>query len=404
MRKNAVFFYLALLIYLVSFEMLGRMVKAAPLVPSELGKYFLMAFSILGIFLTGIRNNSALIIGILLLPSILFDLSGQVTFLDIVYNLFGPLGLALSVTLFHGRKLTWFEFDSLLRLLWLTSFTALIFTFIKTPDLESIDFNLKAEFATTADTSSNQVATVLGLGMFLSFYSIMMRKKFSGSIYSDIGAMLLFAFQGLLSFSRGGMMVGALGIITLLIHANNSGFQQPRRRMTMVGFAALLSIYAIFNLANRITDGNLSLRYSGETQGTLLGSKEKSADVLVSGRLSIMKDDLDLWFDNPLLGVGAGASRYLRQKTYLVAPHIEFSRLLAEHGLLGLIYFIGLIVIFFRFFRKLPVHANKGLHLALFLIAILTTFHAALRTYVTPVLFMLSLISIQDANPKVLPR
>ena len=48
----------------------------------------------------------------------------------IVYNLLGPLSLALGVGLFYSRKVTESEINQLLRLIWLTSVSALIFTFI----------------------------------------------------------------------------------------------------------------------------------------------------------------------------------------------------------------------------------------------------------------------------------
>ena len=44
LRRGNYFTFVALLIYLVSFELLGRMAKVNPFIPSELGKYFLILF------------------------------------------------------------------------------------------------------------------------------------------------------------------------------------------------------------------------------------------------------------------------------------------------------------------------------------------------------------------------
>jgi hypothetical protein len=284
-------------------------------------------------------------------------------------------------------------------MIWYTSLAALIFTFLKTPDLDTIEFNLKAEFATTADTSSNQVATILGLGMFLSFYSIINRLKFSGNYFVDIGFMLLFAFQGLLSFSRGGMLIPLLGMAVLFFFRNRQQLRVSRGRVLFGSIVALLGLYFIFQVTNQITDGNLLLRYTGETQGTQLGTKEKTADVIVSGRFTIMQEDLDLWTQYPMLGVGAASSRYLRDRTRFVSPHIEFSRLLAEHGLMGLLYFLLLLAVFRKAYSGLSPQVNKGLFIALFTFALFTTFHAAMRTYVSPALFILaSLLVLPDAT------
>jgi hypothetical protein len=288
-------------------------------------------------------------------------------------------------------------------LIWYTSLAALFFTFIKTPDLDTIEFSLKAEFATTADTSSNQVATILGLGMFLSFYSIINRLNYSGFYYGDIAIMLLFAFQGLLSFSRGGMIIAAAGMAILFFFNNRKQLKGNKGRLFMGGVATVFGLLIIFQVTNEITDGNLLLRYSGETQGTLLGSKEKTADVLVSGRFIIMQEDFALWLANPIMGVGAASSRYLRDRTQFVSPHIEFSRLLAEHGMLGLLYFSLLLMVFRTAYRGLSKQVNKGLFIALFVVAMLTTFHAAMRTYLSPTFFILAsmLVLPNTQKPKI---
>lgn len=394
LQRGVYFSFISLLCYLVSFEMLGRMTKVAPFIPTELGKYFLIFFSLLGILITGIRSYTALLLVLLLLPSLTFDLSGERAYFDIVYNIFGPLGLALGISVLYKVKVTSDNMVQLLKLLWFTSLSVLIFTFIKTPDLDSINFNLRAEFETTADTSSNQVATILGLGMFLSFYSVINRKKFSGFYYVDIAIMLLFAFQGLLSFSRGGMIIAGLGMLTLLFFRSKNRIKVSKSRIFITSIIALLGLYLVFTIVDNITGGNLTLRYRGETEGTLGGYKEKSADVFVSGRLTILEEDFNLWLQNPILGVGAASSRYLRDRTYLVSPHIEFSRLLAEHGFLGLIYFVILLLLFYKSYRKLSPHSFRNISLALFLIAILTTFHAAMRTYISPLLCIMSVLYV----------
>ncbi len=164
--------------------------------------------------------------------------------------------------------------------------------------------------------------------------------------------------------------------------------------MVFRGLLAILGLYIIFRVANNLTDGNLLLRYSGETQGTMLGSKEKTADVLVSGRLSILEEDFLLWLAHPLTGVGAASSRFLRDRTQFALPHIELSRLLAEHGLFGLLFFIVLLTVFRKAYKGLSNNANKGIFVSLVAVALLTTFHAAMRTYLSPILFILATLWI----------
>jgi O-antigen ligase len=130
----------------------------------------------------------------------------------------------------------------------------------------------------------------------------------------------------------------------------------------------------------------------------MLGTKEVTVDHFVTGRLGIFEQDLDLWLTNILTGVGVGASRFLRDLNRIgVAPHVELSRLLADHGILGLIYVV-------LFFFKVPFDAwnrnangkNRVLVMVLLIVAILTTFHAAMRTFITPLFVIIGSLKIME--------
>jgi O-antigen ligase len=213
--------------------------------------------------------------------------------------------------------------------------------------------------------------------------------------------LLGFTFQGLLSFSRGGMMVGALGILILLFLRDSNKLTNNKVRTNkplFIGIIALLSLYGVFEVANGITGGNLLLRYQGETAGTLSGSKEVTADHFVTGRLSILEQDIDLWIDNFITGVGVGSSRFLRNLERIgVSPHVELSRLLAEHGLLGFIYSCYFFILIpFQIYQFNQRNIQRAIMMAILTIAILTTFHAAMRTFVTPLFVILASLKIKS--------
>ena len=84
--------------------------------------------------------------------------------------------------------------------------------------------------------------------------------------------------------------------------------------------------------------------------------------------------------------------------------HVELSRLLAEHGLLGLLYFILLVVVPWSTIRRVRAPMLRGIQLALFFLALYTTFHAAMRTYVTPLLTGISMMAVVAAKPKEKPH
>jgi hypothetical protein len=377
------------------------MAKTSPYIPQELGKYFLIIMGFLGLLALGVRYSNGILMVLLVTPAAFYDFSGQRTYYDIINYYLAPVAVGLGIAFAYRLKITSVQLNQILKFVWLACLSSLVFTFIKTPDFEEITFDLSANFDTTGGHSSNQVSTVLGLGMCLTFYSFFKRLNFSGNRILEGLILLGFAFQGLLSFSRGGMMVGAVGILIILFIPESDIENNSKRRTNpslIIGALALFSLYGVFEIANNITGGNLLLRYQGETAGTLHGTKEVTVDHFVTGRLGIIEQDVNLWADHPITGVGIGASRFLRNLERVgVAPHIELSRLLADHGFLGLLYSI-------YFFIVIPLHTyrsnNKNpqqiIMLVILSIAILTTFHAAMRTFVTPLFMILACLKVQN--------
>ena len=199
-----------------------------------------------------------------------------------------------------------------LRLLLYPLVSVLAFTVLGSPSLEEVEFTLGANFETSGGFGSNQVSTALGLGAFLVFILWRKRESFSGYMWLDGVFMLLFAFRGLVTFSRGGMIGGALGIIVfLLLDRDISGEGRAIKpiKAILTAIPVFIILAVTFTYANSVTGGLLSKRYQGETPGTLAGRKEKTLNGFTSNRLQIFNDDLKLWKEHPVLGVGVGASR-----------------------------------------------------------------------------------------------
>jgi hypothetical protein len=336
---------------------------------------------------------------ILLVPSLFYDLSGKVDFKGIIFNILAPINLCLGVIYFYRQKIDVEDFKKIVIAIVLPLISALVFSYIKTPDYDQIEFQLGANFETTGGFGSNQVSTVFGLGMFLVFYLWYSSIFISGYSIVDLGILILFVLQGLLSFSRGGMIGGAISILIFLYFGLRT--KNPKTKKSTIFSRFLMpSVFLILTtvwLANYITEGQLLLRYQGETAGTLAGNKEKDINSITSNRSDIFEGDLLLFYDNPM-GVGAGASRYLRSRQKDVASHVEFSRLLAEHGYLGLIFFTILTFFPLIFFRNNSSLEFKGFVIAIFFLAWYTSFHAATRNFVTPLLIGISLMTVVKKN------
>jgi len=392
-----------LLCYTLPFEMLCRMAGTSPFIPYELGKYLQFLLLSFGLLSGKAKGKIGVFMLFLLLPALSFDYSKQVNYQGIVFNLLAPINLCLGIIYFYKQSLPFEQVKKLLIAIVLPLLSALTFAYIKTPDYDQIDFNLNANFDTTGGFGSNQVSTAFGLGMFLMFYLWYNRIALSGYRIFDTLLLILFMLQGLLSFSRGGMIGGAIGIFIVLYYQNKEAtIKTVNARSNKLLIPALLFMLLTAWYANEVTDGKLLLRYQGETVGTLAGRKEKNFNTITSNRLSILEGDFRLFTDN-LFGVGVGASRYLRETSNGIISHIELGRLLSEHGILGLLFFILYTLLPGFYFSNRYMGERKGFMFALYFVGWYTTFHSGTRIFLTPLLTGLALIII-SSEQSTLPR
>ncbi len=387
------------------FEVWSRMSRA-PVVPDEIGKYYLLmaiAFVVL-LNLSKGAYSAVHIIGrvvvLLLVPSLLVAFT--VFNLDQwIFNALGILELGILVSLASRERWDVERFCKTMQYGVLPIILILAYLTVKTPSYDDIEFKLAASTTASGGFGSNQVSTILGLGIvFMVLLIILKRPLFSSRPvnYILIGVLL---FRGLLTFSRGGMVAAVIAIFIAMVPiilASSKAF--ARYSMMSLGIIILGAI--IFIQANNLTGNMLLLRYEGETKGTLSGTKEKTLNKITSGRVNVLIADYMIFLDNPIFGVGPGIAKLERTKYAKVhsttAAHTEFSRLLSEHGLGGLL--ISLIMIMFPAYwvYRQRLKMWRGICAALFTISVLTSTHAAMRTNTTTVCFALATI------PMMMPR
>lgn len=397
-----------LIVYIVSFEILARMVKATPIIPHEMSKYLLFILFIFGILNQYNKGIIGIFLLALLIPSLFFDTSGEVDTNNIIFNLIGPIDLALGVIYFKGQHITQNQLMSLIKLGLYPLLATLAYTIISTPDFDNINFALSSNNSTSGGFGSNQVSTVFGLGLLFMFILWVSDKVITSYRAFDSVLILLFVFQGFLTFSRGGMLGAGIAILVVLFLLTLPGnrvkgtIKLSLPKITLYAIPIIVLALIIFQIANSITDNNLLLRYKGETAGTQAGMKEADINTLTSNRYNIFMGDMELWQDHFIFGAGAGASQYLREGELEegTAAHIELSRLLAEHGLLGLLFFATILLLPFSIWKENQNPLNRAILMSFFVLGLYTTFHAAMRTYVSPLLISLSMISIKELLPQ----
>lgn len=402
-------FIATLIIYTCSFELLGRMVSASPFIPYELGKYLFLFLCVLGLLVNSSHkftslNFISILSLVLILPSFFIDKSGFVTSQDIVFNIFGLINICLGMLFFNTLRVSINQLINWIKPLAFPCIAILVSTYIRTPDLDEVEFVLGANFQTAGNFGSNQVSTVLGLGAFLLGIALILKYRVTGYFWTDILMFFAFLVQGLLTFSRGGMIGTVIGLVAFLYYVyqlpvgyrNQLRLGNPAKFIAPVLFVLIISVA----LTNYLTEGNLILRYMGETAGTLAGTKEKDLNQLTTNRSDIFFADLELYGESPIFGVGAAASKYLRSSHTGMVAHVELSRLIAEHGVLAFGIILSLFSVFYLNLSKVKNKLSKGLLVSFAVLSVYTTFHAATRTFMSPMLMALASVVLVEVKSR----
>src|SRR5690606_27028307 len=108
---------------------------------------------------------------------------------------------------------------------------------------------------------------------------------------------------------------------------------------------------------------------------------------------------LEGFYFNPLIGVGVGQAMFFRKEAThaITASHNEVSRLLSEHGMLGVTAILILIFVPLLFWMKFK---NNYYFLAFLGFWFLTINHSAMRIALPAFIYGLALLYIVDDKKK----
>lgn len=394
-RKNEVLYICA---YIVGSEVFLRMTEGNP--SHEFGKYGVFAFLLIGIIYSGFSKNALpyLFFIIILLPSILIanetvDLSVEFR-KKMIFNLSGPICLGLASIYTFGKRISMNEMGNILLMMGLPIISTAAYVNLYAPSIKDGLKGTGSNMLLSGGFGPNQVATIFGLGMFIFFTRVILYSRTKLMFVTNLIIAFYVSYRGFLTFSRGGMLTG-FGMIIIFIffmYINSAYRGKVKLNYIIILITAVMAVTWLYTSIK--TEGLIEKRY---TNRDAFGREKK--DVL-TGRGELAEDEIQMFLDNPFFGIGVGKGTDIRSEKngFLTASHDEITRMLAEHGALGI---LGLMILFFT--PVLYFLGNKqNLYLFCFITFwFLTINHAAMRTASPSFVYALALLKVRFDDEEV---
>ena len=382
--------------YVVGSEVFLRMTGGNPLY--EVSKYGVIVFVLLGMYYNGFSKYALpyWFFLLLLIPSVVlstFVLSPDANIKNtIAFNISGPVCLGISSLYTFRRKIALDQMNNIILSMGLPIITCTVYLIFYTPNVQDVVTSTQSNFETSGGFGPNQVATILGLGMFVFFSRIILESKTKFSIILNFSIAIIIAYRGIITFSRGGMVTGIVMIILLLLFLYYKLNKNGKVKLNFILALIVTSITVVWLYTSFQTGGLINKRYANQD------AAGRSKESQFTGREDVARSELDMFLDNPILGVGVGKGAEVRLENTgnKVLSHDEITRMLAEHGSLGA---IGLLILFFT-----PLFLYFDNKFNMYLLCFLafwffTINHAAMRIAAPAFVYSLSLLHVYFDKP-----
>ena len=377
--------------YVVGSEVFLRMTGGNPLY--EISKYGVMVFIFIGMYYSGFSKGATpywlflilLVPGVVLSTFVLnFDTNIRTT---IAFNISGPLCLGIASLYTFRRKIPLDQMNSILLSMGLPIITCMVYLTFYTPNIREVITGTSSNYQASGGFGPNQVATILGLGMFIFFSRIILESRTKFMLIINLVIALNITYRGMLTFSRGGMLTGFLMIVLLLFFLYSKSNFRGRVKLNYLMVMLAIAMMATWGYTSFQTGGLIDKRYANQDAA---GRKKESR---FTGREEIATSEIETFLKNPVFGVGVGKGTEVRlaETGFGVLSHDEITRMMAEHGSLGI---MGLLILFFTpLFLYLENKFNMFL-LCFVAFWFLTINHAAMRTAAPAFVYSLSLLNV----------
>ena len=388
---------ICVLAYITGSEVLWRQVRA-PIFYLAAPYMFIVLSSFAILFVLqriGRDGRLALLYAAVMLPAMAVTIgtTGTGAREIIAFALSGPLALATFVMFTSQVRITPWLYR---RVLWVTLISAIGPLTIAVADIRSelaaagsINFSGQSNFVTSGGFGPVQVSSALSLGIMASIFLIISERDKAAKIVASVLAAIL-GIQVLLTFSRGGSFaVGIAMAAFALAQARNRRVRNGILTVAAVSFT--LAYFVVFPWLEDFTGGAFEDRFSNTK----------------SSRTDLAANDAEIFTENFLFGVGPGMTKYQRlgyevcqirsdQCLNEASSHTEFTRMLGEHGIPGIIAVVLLLMLAFSAAKR--AGPGRAFAIAWIAWAVAQMFYANLRIVAVPFAFGLAFLTLTK-NP-----
>lgn len=381
--------------YFAGAEVLFRMTKGG--LAYEASKYLVILFMMMGMFFKGVSGKSYpyFIYLILLVPAVIvasMTLRYDANFrTNVAFVLSGPVCLGIAALFCYNRKITQKQLLDVIMYLSLPIIALTTYLYFYNPSIEAVLSGTDSNYQASGGFGPNQVSTVLGLGMFAMTVNYFLRSPLMLIKILNLVILGAMTYRAIVTFSRGGVYAAIIVIAGFLwILFMKSSFNKKGHILISLGLLIMVSFFT-WSVSSKNTYGLIDKRYANQN-----ASGQEKSDI-TTGRVSLFMDEVDGFLKSPFLGIGASRVKDARieERNAVIASHNEIGRTLSEHGFLGVVVIVILIV------KPLAYRTtNRGnIYFYAFLFFWFATInHSGMRIAAPAFLYAMALLNVTNEN------
>ena len=384
--------------YFVGAEVFFRMTRGA--ISYEASKYLVIFFMLIGMFYKGLSGKGSpyFLYLMFLIPSI-FVASTTLSFdanfrTNITFVLSGPVCLGLAALFCYDKKITKAELSNVILYMVLPIFALTTYLYFYTPSVKEVLNSTASNREASGGFGANQVATVLGLGMFVMAIRLFTSSKSLLLKILNIVLLILISYRAVVTFSRGGVLTAILTILAFIFIYYLNISKRKRSEVLLIFMLFCFSLVATWFISSFETVGLIDKRYSNKD---VLGREKKD---ITTGRTELFMTELEGFVSNPFFGIGSSRAKDMRYEIegQGVTSHSEVSRILAEHGILGVVI---LLILIFKPLDFRSQHKNNYYFYSFLCFWFLTINHSSMRIAAPAFIYALALLNVTNEKPSI---